>query len=88
MQVEQIIAELPNSFSWVNTPRRLTQLYRFLKRTISDCTHLEFKIVDPMFGLGCNSIHFLDTFEWLTGEEISDINIDARSDWYSQTPRI
>jgi hypothetical protein len=55
-----------NSKAWVNCPRRSFDYYKFLKESIS--LPLKMEVVGSNWGLGSNSIHFLDVFCYLIGE--------------------
>lgn len=67
--------------TWVNHPRRISTLYTKLKLQLTN-EPLDFTIQWPGFALGCNSIHFIDIVEWLTGETVVDVNIVETSGWY------
>ena len=81
-QVEEIAVCLAGSSVWVNTPRRLTDLYRCMKRVIRDAKTIKFEVYQRAFSLGCNSIHFLDVIEWLVDDILTNVEISPKSDWY------
>jgi len=52
--------------AWVNCPRRLWPAYRDLAARISPERILRIATVGKSWDIGCNAIHFLDLFEYLT----------------------
>lgn len=60
--------------TWVNCPRRGWPIYSFVKRFFEDQNISLFQIHGGDWGLGCNSVHFLDLFSFLTGKLPSNIS--------------
>jgi len=58
--------------AWVNCPNRLFPFYQNLKKKINLDSPISFQVCGGNWGLGCNSIHYLDLFSFLTGT--SDIH--------------
>lgn len=81
-QLEHICFALRDDSVWVNTPRRITDFYRSLKKKVMFENKIKLEVVDPTFSIGCNGIHFVDTLEWLVEEEIEEILISAQGDWF------
>lgn len=52
--------------TWVNCPRRMYESYRGLRQQIDG--PIVFTAEGVNWGMGCNSIHLLDIFAFLTGE--------------------
>jgi predicted dehydrogenase len=61
--------------AWVNCPRRLLRIYKELQRLLQGKSGITFNVTGGNWGLGCNSIHFIDIFSMLTGEQ--DIKVDV-----------
>lgn len=61
--------------AWVNCPRRLLEVYNDLRQILKGRSDIVFRLTGGNWGLGCNSIHFIDIFSMLTGEQ--DISIDV-----------
>lgn len=61
--------------AWVNCTRRLFSHYQELSKITLTSKKIDFKVIGENWGLGCNSVHFLDLFAFLTGE--SDVVIDT-----------
>ena len=80
-QLERIRAAVGHNLAWVNTPRRLTSIYKNMRRIIGQ-KKIFFSVRQSEFALACNSIHFIDTVSWLTGETITDVDLQSVSGWY------
>ena len=63
--------------SWVNCPRRMYGFYNELKERFSDSKQLIFNVSGGDWGLGCNSIHFIDCLAFLSGAKQFTINTSA-----------
>lgn len=81
-ELSQILEALDGELAWVNTPRRITPLYRQLKSHISTEGPMNFSVEWDGFSLGCNSIHFIDVVSWLSESQVSDIQIETEKGWY------
>jgi len=53
--------------AWVHCPRRYYPLYQALQSVAADDPFLSLKVTGGDLGLGCNAIHFVDLFAYLTG---------------------
>ena len=53
---------------WVNCPRRVTDIYSKINSFFKDEPLLYFNVHGGNWGLGCNSIHFVDILGFLTGK--------------------
>lgn len=80
-EINQIAQAIGSTPAWVNTPRRLTSLYKCLREQLSG-EPIEFMVRAKNFSLACNSIHFVDTVSWLTGEQLVEIDIEDSSGWF------
>jgi hypothetical protein len=78
----QIMEALDGEAVWVNTPRRITSLYRQLKSCIANEGPITFTVEWDGFALGCNSIHFIDVVSWLSESQVSEIQIETEKGWY------
>jgi predicted dehydrogenase len=61
-----------NTKCYVNCPRRLFKAYQDLKDTITASKPVQMEVVGNNWGLGCNGIHFVDLFHFLTGQFIEN----------------
>ncbi len=68
MKVESLLNEssIP---TWVSCWMRTTNLYKKIKSLLNHEEKIQMKIEGPQWGMGCNSIHFLDLFSYLTMTE-------------------
>lgn len=60
--------------AWVNCPRRIFPIYADVKQFLAGQPLLGFQAAGGGWGLGCNSIHFLDLLGFLTGQRPDDIS--------------
>lgn len=65
--------------TWVNTPRRHFSVYRSLLETNLDNKLLQFTVDGGDWGLCCNSVHFVDLAQFLSGNSIVH-SIESRLD--------
>jgi predicted dehydrogenase len=65
---------------WVNHPRRLFPFYERLKTALAGARQVSFAVQGGAWGLGCNSLHFLDLLAYLTEEGVLKINGDGLND--------
>jgi len=76
-----------NVITYVNHPRRMFESYKFLKTNIKENKRNIYTIVGGNWGLGCNALHFLDLFVYLSGNKIQDINISLIDDEIIESSR-
>lgn len=53
--------------TWVNCPRRMAPAYLELRQALAGSRPLDVRISGAGWGIGCNSIHFLDLIDFLAG---------------------
>ena len=66
----EVIIDLLNAKkikTWVNCPRRMYPFYQEMKKRFYADEHIVFNLFGGGWGLACNSIHFLDLFSYITG---------------------
>lgn len=71
------ILNLKKINSWVNCSRRTWPIYKEVKNILKNKKGVMFKLTGGPWGMGCNSIHFIDIFEWLTSSRLSKIDIEG-----------
>ena len=69
-----------NVVTYVNHPRRMFDSYTDLKLNIHTNSQSVYSIVGGNWGLGCNALHFLDLFVYLSGKKIQAINVNSIED--------
>ena len=62
--------------AWVNCTRRMWPIYNDLREFLKDKKELSYNLNGGMWGMGCNAIHILDHFEWLTNSKLLSLDID------------
>jgi predicted dehydrogenase len=69
-----------NVITYVNHPRRMFESYNNLKLKIETKRQSVFSVVGGNWGIGCNALHLLDLFVYLSGKKLQDINADSIED--------
>ena len=72
---------------WVNCPRRMVPLYRRLKDDIRPSEILSFSVKGSNWGLACNSIHYIDFFEWLSEGKVTSLSTNGLEKKVYESPR-
>ena len=62
--------------AWVNHPRRMFQSYIELKKQLSFGHPKNFYVTGGNWGLGCNALHFIDLFVFLSGAQVRSIHTE------------
>lgn len=82
----QLLA-LHGTLAWVNCPRRVFPLYGQVKQFFGAEPFISLSVDGGNWGLGCNSIHFLDLFGMLTGAEPHAISTAGLDEGVLQSKR-
>jgi hypothetical protein len=86
--LDDILAQTGNSTkAWVNTPRRMLPWHREIKAHLARTQPMAMKVDGGLWGLACNSIHFLDLFAWWTDETLEVVNTDGLADKWIEGKR-
>ena len=67
--------------SWVNTDRRSLEVYKYIKKNIQSEKKITMTVSGYSWGVCCNGLHFLDLFNYLTNENITDIKEKKKFTW-------
>lgn len=70
----RVLIEKNKINTWVNCPRRMMPIYKSLKSHMVSGP-ITMKYVNNNWGLCCNSIHFIDIFLYITGENLFNIDL-------------
>lgn len=62
--------------TWVNHPRRMFGSYHVLKSKLINDTNKVFQVTGGNWGLGCNGLHYIDLFVYLSGSKVKSIDCD------------
>lgn len=76
-----------NVITYVNHPRRMFESYRNLKAIMETNCQSVYNVVGGNWGLGCNALHFLDLFVYLSGRKLQDINVNSIEDELVESSR-
>ncbi|MDD5298999.1 MAG: hypothetical protein PHD65_00735 [Gallionella sp.] len=69
--------------AWVNTPRRMIPWHQQIKLQLGFHHPMTLKVEGGLWGMACNTIHFLDLLAWWTGEALQDIYTDRlNTHWF------
>ena len=77
-----------NVVTYVNHPRRMFESYKNIKANLDLHTLGVYNVVGGNWGLGCNALHFLDLFVYLSGKKLKDINVNSIDDKILESSRI
>ena len=66
--------------AWVNCPRRMWKDYIDMKEMLYNQKDVSYTLNGINWGLGCNSIHFLDHLSWLTNSKLISIDNSGLDD--------
>lgn len=73
--------------AWVNTARRMMVWHRSLKKTFENKGPIKASYSADLWGLACNSIHFLDLISWWMGEKLDSIDSDSLDPHWFESKR-
>lgn len=84
------VSKLLNKYAvttFVNHPRRMFKSYAKLKESIQLDSKSTYSVHGGNWGLGCNGLHFLDLFVYLSGKRLKDVNVESIDDDVSESSR-
>lgn len=73
--------------AWVNCGRRMMSFYRNLKTIFQSENNLVMTVFGANWGLGCNSIHFLDLYAFLSNQNQFETDIETLDDHWIDSKR-
>lgn len=73
--------------AWVNTPRRMMSWHQSLKNAFKGKGPVEGAYSGGLWGLACNSIHFIDLFAWWTDERLGFVDVSNLSSAWFESKR-
>ncbi len=62
--------------AWVNHPRRMFKTYKNIKALLNTVTPKIIQVTGGNWGLGCNALHFIDLFTYLTDAQVKTLDTD------------
>ena len=63
--------------TWVNCPRRMWKGYEIIKQMIDKSKPIEYLYEGGVWGMCCNTIHFVDVFMYLNGMNHFSVNLNG-----------
>lgn len=73
----------PGVRAWVNMPRRMMPWHRQIKAQLGLEAPLTLEVGGGLWGIACNTIHFLDLLAWWTGETLQTVRTDRlQPEWF------
>jgi hypothetical protein len=73
--------------AWVNTPRRMMSWHQSLKEAFACRGPLEVSYSAGLWGLACNSIHFIDLVAWWSGEALVSVDTSGLDHHWQESKR-
>jgi hypothetical protein len=73
---------------WVNTPRRVMTWHRSLKEAFAGFGPLKVSYSAGLWGLACNSIHFIDLVAWWSGESLVSVDTTGLNNNWHESKRV
>ncbi|MCE4217579.1 hypothetical protein GD586_08965 [Pseudarcicella sp. GAP-15] len=77
-----------NVITYVNHSRRMFESYKNIKSNLDLNNPGVYSVVGGNWGLGCNALHFLDLFVYLSGKKLKDINVQSVDNILFESSRI
>lgn len=74
-EVEKLLQE-KNVKTWVNHPKRTFPFYKKIKHYLLNATEINLSVSAGNWGLACNALHLLDTFEYLCQKTLTQIEFN------------
>ena len=72
---------------WVNTSRRMMSWHQSLKEAFASHGRLEASYCAGLWGLACNSIHFIDLLAWWSGESLVSVDTSGLDHHWHESKR-
>ena len=83
-EVELLRNTLKKNIAFVNLSRREMDWYQKLRLEFKDQGPLKISKTGGLWGMACNSIHFIDLVSWWTNEELVSINTEKLDNkWFA-----
>jgi hypothetical protein len=76
-----------SKWAWVNTARRMMVWHQSLEKVFASHGPIKSTYSGGLWGLTCNSIHFLDLISWWTGEKLESVDIRGLDSFWFESNR-
>jgi hypothetical protein len=74
--------------AWVNTPRRMMAWHNSLKESFAGHGPLDVSYSAGLWGLACNSIHFIDLIVWWSRESLVSVDTSGLDHNWQESKRV
>ncbi len=81
IKLNNILKDVKNV--WVNTDRRCEKIYKFIKSKINIKDKILMRVKGNSWGICCNSLHYVDLFNYLSNQDIQTIKEKSVLSWFS-----
>lgn len=83
-QIDSILKVTNKSMgAWVNTPRRIDEWHKKIFYNFNIKGPLKVEKIGGLWGIACNSIHFIDLVSWWTKEDLISIDVSKlEKNWF------
>lgn len=85
LKIKQAVAQARGC--WVNTPRRMMAWHQRIRSSLRRQSPLKVEQVGGLWGLACNSIHYIDLVAWWTGEAVTSLSTDGLDKTWFESKR-
>jgi hypothetical protein len=82
-ELDKLNKIVDNKIVWVNTDRRGLKLYRDIKKNLDTKKKIIMRVKGNSWGICCNSLHFVDLFNYLCNHKITNIYEKKKLKWIS-----
>jgi len=80
LALDNILKEVENV--WVNTDKRCEDIYKFIKSKIKLKYKLSMSVEGNSWGICCNSLHYVDLFNFLSKQRLHTIKEESSLSWF------
>jgi hypothetical protein len=80
LKLNRILKNMKNV--WVNTDRRSLDIYKFVGSRLNIKSKIIMKVEGNSWGICCNSLHFIDLFNFLSNQLLSTIDEKSILSWF------
>jgi hypothetical protein len=74
--------------AWVNTSRRMMSWHQSLKEVFANRGSFEVSYSAGLWGLACNSIHFIDLVAWWSGQALVSVDTSGLDHHWHESKRV
>jgi len=72
---------------WINHPFRMMNIFRIMRKNLLKDAPLIVRVSGSLWGMACNTTHYLDLVEFLTGETLTELDISQLDSHWIKSKR-